>query len=192
MTFYKSGETVYGLVLAYDCSVSSCFYMNRNSNKRFRFFTIRIKINWCSDKGTETDQSLISLSNNCSFRFKSGIFVALHCFVWFYTEYQLMMTQKRTDLKFNSTNMIGWSRSSQNLIGLPIAADERAVKEGERIVNEQNIEKIFLIEHELLWPYLLHTNQVFVNCFTVLLEQALCSSSVRCSWKDMYFVKIAL
>lgn len=28
--------------------------------------------------------------------------------------------------------------------------------------------------------------------FTVLLEQALCSSSVQCSWKDMYFVKIAL
>lgn len=28
--------------------------------------------------------------------------------------------------------------------------------------------------------------------FPVLLKQALCSSSVQCSWKDMYFVKIAL
>lgn len=37
-----------------------------------------------------------------------------------------------------------------------------------------------------------HPPTILIRSFKVLLEQALCSSSVQCSWEDMFLVKIAL
>lgn len=47
-----------------------------------------------------------------------------------------------------------------------------------------------------LWRFVVFTQKhpptILIRSFKVLLEQALCSSSVQCSWEDMFLVKIAL